>query len=172
MAQTTDYRVPAGYKPTAAVVKANPTVKQFSTGQVIKVPVPSSLAKPIVPTGSFLAGGGTIARTPTGSTNIAGSPPLSLTSSIWIPPSSFSIAPPAYTPNNVQGGRGNIIPTASMYPTYVPPVTTSGGGGGGGGGGGRGGGGGGGNPMTANLPQTPQLGIGNDVYQGMTWRVG
>jgi hypothetical protein len=34
----TTFKVPKGFKPTPAIVKANPTVKQFSTGQIINVP--------------------------------------------------------------------------------------------------------------------------------------
>ena len=36
----TTFKVPKGFKPTPAIVKANPTVKQFSQGQIINYPSP------------------------------------------------------------------------------------------------------------------------------------
>ena len=205
MARTTDYRVPAGYKPTPAVVKANPTVKQFSTGQVIKVPVnppptfstPNSFVPPPVfgstftpPTGSninlaglatlpvlgpttaMLANSGrgtnynnrTVAGVPTGSVLAGGG-------------SLVNTGNGTYNLNGQYVGNGVYLPGGTPNSTFTIPSIGGGGNSGGGNGGGGGGTSGGGssqsgNPIAPVVPIAPPRIAENDINVSLNWRVG
>lgn len=181
----TTYKVPSNYQPTPAVIKANPTVKQYSTGQVIKVPTNpyqtnyNSGASPYatrynsgaVPTGSFLAANGTNARgstppIPTGSFLAANGAKklMPVMPSVNVAP--LYGTPTPYNPyleaKRMVGTGGAMtfnIPTAAATTTTDTPYT------GGGGGGWYGGGGGGGSRVGKKK-------IGNDVNTALNWRIG
>lgn len=182
----TSYKVPAGYKPTPAVVKANPTVKTYSQGQIINVPVTP-------PKQTIDARQGFV---PQITTSVFGTPqvvPLNLNQTAALATSYNGMTQTAQGSGGLGNGYGNWgsnynIATEAKYGSggVITSVTNPlsyglGSYGGGsanssGGGGGNGGRGGGGNNQVyiAPNPIVPPVirRAENDVNVALNWRVG
>ncbi len=195
----TNYKVPPKFKPTPQVVKANPTVKQFTTGQVINME-----------TQPRASGLGVVKPTQTRTlTGVSGSGTAGFRAPQYtvVPNTGGSSVMDNYAYNlRTQAGGGSVVrststggggggssvidnynyqvnpggyPGSSVIDNYnynlesgltQPP--TYGGGNGGGNGGGGGGGGGNAQPVIAPVVQPVRDPKGNNVSVALNWRVG